>query len=160
MGTVVGIEELKGIRQRLREDKKKVVFTNGVFDILHRGHIEYLTGAKALGDALIVGINSDASVRRIKGSKRPVVNEEDRAFIVANLLPVDYVCTFDEDTPREIITALVPDVLVKGADWKIADIVGRDVVERSGGKVATIPFIPNRSSSTIIERILERFTAP
>ncbi|MBI1802981.1 MAG: D-glycero-beta-D-manno-heptose 1-phosphate adenylyltransferase [Ignavibacteriae bacterium] len=159
MGRVVGIGELKDIREKLHREKKTVVFTNGCFDIIHRGHIEYLVKAKALGDVLVVGINTDASVRRIKGSKRPVVCEDDRAYIVANLTPVDYVCAFGEDTPLEIITVLRPDVLVKGADWNIDDIVGKDIVERSGGHVATIDLIPNRSTSSIIEHILEQFSS-
>lgn len=158
MGSVVGVEKIKSERERLRQQKKKVVFTNGCFDIIHRGHIEYLTKSKALGDILIVGINTDASVRRIKGEQRPIVQEDDRAFVLANLVPVDYVCTFDEDTPLSLITAITPDILVKGADWNINDIVGKDVVEHSGGRVATIDFIPNRSTSNIIERILERFS--
>ena len=160
MGSVIGLGELKAIRETLRAEKKTVVFTNGCFDIIHRGHVEYLAKAKALGDVLLVGVNTDASTRRIKGNKRPVVGEGDRAFIVANLTAVDYVCMFDEDTPLEIITALQPDVLAKGADWKTEHIVGKDVVERSGGRVATIAVVPNRSTSSIIERILERFTSP
>ncbi len=160
MGSVIGLGELKKIRETLRAEKKTVVFTNGCFDIIHRGHVEYLAKAKALGDVLLVGVNTDASTRRIKGNKRPVVGEDDRAFIVANLTAVDYVCMFDEDTPLEIITALQPDVLAKGADWKTEDIVGKDVVERSGGRVTTIAVVPNHSTSSIIERILERFTSP
>lgn len=158
MGNIISIKELQSQREQLRQQKKKVVFTNGCFDIIHRGHIEYLTKSKALGDILIVGINTDDSVRRIKGEQRPIVPEEDRAYVVANLLPVDYVCTFSEDTPLALITALVPDILVKGADWNIDSIVGKDVVEAAGGKVATIDFVPNRSTSNIIERILERFS--
>ena len=126
MGKVAGIGELKSIRAELRRNGKKVVFTNGVFDLIHRGHIEYLSKAKALGDVLIVGVNDDGSVRRIKGSNRPVVNETDRAYIVANLAPVDYACLFAEDTPLEIISALVPDVLVKGADYSGEQVVGAD----------------------------------
>ena len=143
---------------RLKRERRKVVFTNGVFDILHRGHIEYLTKAKALGDLLVVGVNADESVRRIKGPKRPVVPEEDRAYLVANLVPVDYVCLFGEDTPLELIRAIVPDVLVKGADWAVADIVGREIVETAGGSVKTIDFVPNRSSSAIIEKIIGKYT--
>ncbi len=157
MGKVLSIPELKSFREALREQKKKVVFTNGVFDIIHRGHIEYLSKAKNLGDVLIVGINSDASVRRIKGDKRPIVSESDRAFVVVNLLPVDFVCLFDEDTPLNLISAIVPDILVKGADWKVDDIVGKEVVEKAGGKVITIDFIPDRSTTSIIDRVLERF---
>ena len=158
MGRVVTIDEMMALRATLRAERRTLVFTNGVFDILHRGHVEYLLKARALGDRLVVGLNSDASVRRIKGEKRPVVTEGDRAFILANLLPVDFVCLFGEDTPLELITRIVPDVLVKGADYRIEDIVGREVVERAGGRVATIEFVPDRSSSGIIERILERFS--
>ena len=159
MGQVVSLKELQHIRAALRGENKKVVFTNGVFDIIHRGHIEYLTKAKALGDILIVGVNSDASVRRIKGIHRPVIDEGDRTYIVAHLSPVDYVCMFGDDTPLGLIGAIVPDVLVKGADWKLADIVGKDIVEHAGGRVATIDFVPDRSSSNIIDRIVERFAA-
>src|ERR1051326_272611 len=157
MGRLVSLKELVSIRAALRGEGKRVVFTNGCFDIIHRGHIEYLAKAKALGDALIVGGNSDESVRRIKGERRPIIEEADRTYIVANLSPVDYVCMFGEDTPLGLISAIVPDVLVKGDDWKIDDIVGKDVVEQSGGRVATIDFVPNRSSSSIIDRIVERF---
>jgi D-beta-D-heptose 7-phosphate kinase/D-beta-D-heptose 1-phosphate adenosyltransferase len=158
MGTVVPLEELKTIREEFHRQKKVVVFTNGCFDIIHRGHIEYLTNARSLGDILIVGVNTDNSIKRIKGEKRPIVPEADRAFIVANLAPVDHVCLFDEDTPYELIRQIVPDVLVKGADWKNDDIVGKDIVEQAGGHVRTIPFISNRSTSTIIEQILKRFS--
>lgn len=157
MGKVVTLEELKTIRASLHQEEKKVVFTNGVFDIIHRGHIEYLTEAKTLGDVLIVGVNTDESVRRIKGKKRPIVGQNDRAFVLANILPVDYVCLFDEDTPRNLIAAVVPDVLVKGADWNVSEIVGKEIVEKAGGVVTTINFIPNRSTSSIVDTILERF---
>jgi len=159
MGRILSLEELLDVRKSLRSHKMKVVFTNGVFDIIHRGHIEYLSKSRALGDALVVGLNTDASVRRIKGEKRPVVNEQDRSFVLANLNPVDYVCLFDEDTPYNLIAAILPDVLVKGADWKLDDIVGKDVVENSGGRVATIEFTPDRSTTNIIDRILERFAS-
>ncbi len=158
MGQVVQLDVLRSIRDRLRAEKRRVVFTNGCFDILHRGHLEYLISAKALGDVLIVGMNSDSSTRRIKGEARPIVPQEDRAFLLAHLSPVDYVVLFDEDTPLTLITALVPDVLVKGADWKIDEIVGKEVVEQHGGRVATISYVPNRSTTGIIERILERFS--
>jgi len=147
-------EELKGVAHELREKGKKIVFTNGVFDIIHRGHVDYLNRAKALGDVLIVGINSDASVRRIKGDKRPVVGENDRAFVVSNLKSVDYVCLFGEDTPYETIKLILPDVLVKGADWKVEDVVGKDIVESRGGRVVTINYIEGRSTSGIIAKIL------
>jgi D-glycero-beta-D-manno-heptose 1-phosphate adenylyltransferase len=157
-GKVYPLSELVTQRQNWRVEKKKVVFTNGVFDILHRGHVEYLAASKSLGDILVVGINSDSSVRRIKGKLRPVVSETDRAFLVSQLKPVDAVCIFEEDTPLNIITAVKPDVLIKGADWKINNVVGKEVVEASGGKVLTIPLIPDRSTTGIIERILERFS--
>ena len=157
MGLVVPLERLTSIRNDARRQGKSVVFTNGVFDIIHRGHVEYLAKAGSLGDILIVGLNSDASVRGIKGDLRPIVAEDDRAFVLANLSPVDYVCIFNESTPDRIIRALIPDVLVKGADWKIDDIVGKDVVEGAGGRVATIDYIPERSTSGIIDRILQRF---
>jgi rfaE bifunctional protein nucleotidyltransferase chain/domain len=158
MGTVLSLHDAVLKRKTYKGNGKRVVFTNGVFDIVHRGHVEYLAKARSLGDALIVGINTDESVRRIKGEKRPVVTLEDRAFVLANLLPVDVVCPFDEDTPYNLISAIVPDILVKGADWNIDDIVGKDIVLGAGGKVETIDYIPNRSTSGIIERILERFS--
>jgi D-beta-D-heptose 7-phosphate kinase/D-beta-D-heptose 1-phosphate adenosyltransferase len=137
----------------LKEDGRKVVFTNGCFDILHRGHVEYLTKAKALGDVLLVGMNTDASVKRLKGPQRPVVSQDDRAFVLAALRTIDYVCLFDEDTPYELIKAVVPDVLVKGGDWSIDAIVGKDIVEAAGGTVQTIDFVPDRSTTNIIEKI-------
>lgn len=158
MGAVLSLNELRTAREQYRQNAKRVVFTNGVFDIIHRGHIEFLARARELGDVLIVGINTDESVRRIKGDKRPIVQEDDRAYVVAHLTPVDFVCKFGEETPLNVIRALVPDILVKGADWKIDAIVGKEVVERAGGKVATIEFIPDRSTSNIIDRIIERFS--
>jgi len=158
MGMVVNREQLLSIRNKLKQSGKKVVFTNGCFDILHRGHVEYLMKAKELGDVLIVGVNSDESVKRIKGPKRPIVCEEDRAFIISALQPVDYVCIFEEDTPRSLIEAIVPDVLVKGADWKIDNVVGRDIVEANGGLVKTIALVPNRSTTDIIEKIFNSGT--
>ena len=157
MGKVFSLSELIEVRLRWMSSRKKVVFTNGVFDILHRGHVEYLAAAKSLGDKLIVGINSDASVRKIKGPRRPVVVESDRAFLVSQLVPVDAVCIFEQETPYDLISALIPDILVKGADWKVDDVVGKDVVERSGGKVLTLPFVPRHSTTLVIERIKELY---
>lgn len=157
MSSVVSLEKLIGIRKELRNKKKKVVFTNGCFDLLHSGHVDYLLKAKALGDVLIVGLNSDASVKRIKGDKRPILLQQERAFIISNLKPVDYITFFEEDTPAQIITALVPDILVKGADWSIDNIVGREVVEAAGGEVKTIEFVNNQSTSQIIQTILKRY---
>jgi D-beta-D-heptose 7-phosphate kinase/D-beta-D-heptose 1-phosphate adenosyltransferase len=155
MGIVVTRTELLGVRAQLKNAGKRVVFTNGCFDILHRGHVDYLIKARALGDALIVGLNTDNSVRRLKGAGRPVVEEDDRAAVLAALSAVDYVCLFDEDTPYELIKSIVPDVLVKGADWSVQDVVGKDVVESAGGSVQTIEFLPNRSTSKIIQKISE-----
>ena len=153
MGTIVSFHDLASLRERFRTEDKKVVFSNGVFDILHRGHVEFLNKAKALGDLLAVGVNSDESARRIKGYSRPVVPQEDRAFVVANIAAVDYVCIFEEETPLAIIMALMPDILVKGADWDVDHVVGREVVEKAGGKVVTIELTPGRSTTTMIERI-------
>ena len=147
-------ERLADVIRSLQSTGKKIVFTNGVFDILHRGHVEYLNRAKTLGDVLIVAVNSDASVKKIKGDSRPIVGEEDRAFIISNLKCVDYVCVFNEETPYETIRLLQPDVLVKGADWKIENVVGRDIVEGRGGKVVTIEYLDGKSTTNIIKRIL------
>lgn len=157
MGLVLSLEELLPERARLRNAMKTVVFTNGVFDLLHRGHCEYLEQARAQGDALIVGLNGDASVRRIKGELKPIVPEGDRAFILSRLASVDFVTLFDEDTPRELIAALLPDVLIKGADYRIESIVGREEVERAGGRVVTIPLTPDRSSTNIVQTIIDRY---
>ncbi len=156
MGKVVSLEELLAVRKRIKNEGKRVVFTNGCFDILHRGHIDYLGKAKALGDVLVVGVNTDSSVRRIKGPDRPVIDESDRAYVLAALASVDYVCLFKEDTPYELIRALVPDILVKGADWAIEKVVGKDIVEAAGGSVQTIEFLPDRSTTSILERIRKR----
>lgn len=157
MGNVYTLPELAEQRKRWKKEGKRVVFTNGVFDILHRGHVEYLSKAKAMGDILIIGLNTDASVKRNKGELRPIVNEQDRAFVLSSLASVDAVCLFDEDVPFNIISALLPDVLVKGADYTLDTIVGRDVVEQSGGTVKTIEFVPDRSTSNIVDTIIQRF---
>jgi rfaE bifunctional protein nucleotidyltransferase chain/domain len=157
MGRVVNLEELVSIRQTFRSTGKRVVFTNGCFDILHRGHVEFLNKAKGFGDILVVGLNSNASARRIKGKNRPIVSEEDRAFIVANLVAVDYVSIFQEETPLRMITAIVPDVLVKGADWGVGEIVGKEVVEAAGGLVTNIPLVPDHSTTDILNKIVKDF---
>jgi rfaE bifunctional protein nucleotidyltransferase chain/domain len=131
----------------------KLVFTNGVFDILHRGHVEYLYAARALGDALVVAINTDASVRRLKGTDRPINTDEDRALVLAGLACVDYVTFFADDTPQRLITALLPDVLVKGGDYTPDTIVGRSEVEGAGGQVVVIPFVEGRSTTQTLEKI-------
>jgi len=136
-----------------RAAKARVVFTNGVFDLLHRGHAEYLEDARALGDRLVVGVNTDASVRRLKGPSRPIVGEQDRAALVRALACVDLVVLFDDDTPQRLIEAVKPDVLVKGADYAPADIVGREFVESRGGHVTTIRLREGLSTSEIVKRI-------
>ncbi len=157
MNSIKTVEEMKKIRQQFKDQNKKVVFTNGCFDLIHAGHVDYLSKAKAFGDVLVVGLNSDASVMRIKGNKRPILNETERSFIISNLKPVDYVVLFDEDTPKLLIEELLPDVLVKGADWEIENIVGKDVVLANGGEVKTIEFVNDQSTSKIIKIIVDRF---
>ncbi len=157
MNYVKTIDEISAIRNKLKKQNKKVVFTNGVFDILHAGHVDYLGKAKEFGDFLIVGINSDASVRRIKGDLRPVVPQQERAFIISSLKPVDYVTIFEEDTPFKLINTLIPDVLIKGADWSKDKIVGADIVEANGGTVETIKFVNLTSTTNIINSVLEKY---
>ncbi len=150
-------EKLIALRKRWKEEGKKVVFTNGCFDVLHAGHVDYLTKAKAFGDILLVALNSDKSTRSIKGEKRPIVQEDERAFILANLKAVDFVTFFDEDTPEQIIDELIPDYLVKGADWDIEKIVGAKTVIENGGEVKTIEFVSDSSTTKIVETIIERY---
>jgi D-beta-D-heptose 7-phosphate kinase/D-beta-D-heptose 1-phosphate adenosyltransferase len=157
MSIIKSREEIKKIISQLKKEKKKVVFTNGVFDLIHAGHVDYLVKAKQLGDVLVLALNTDSSVKRIKGDKRPILQQDERAFIVSNLKPVDYVTFFDEDTPAEIISDLIPDVLVKGADWAIDKIVGREVVEANGGEVKAIKFVNEQSTSKVIKIIAERY---
>lgn len=151
-------KELLRTREELKQNGKKLVFTNGCFDILHAGHVDYLNKAKACGDILIVALNSDESIKRIKGEKRPIVPQNQRAFIMDNLKAVDYVTFFEEDTPHEIISELVPDILVKGADWDEDKIVGADIVKANGGSVERIEFVNDQSTSNIIDTIIERYT--
>jgi len=157
MNSIKTLGVMKEIRQQLKDKNKKVVFTNGCFDLIHAGHIDYLSKAKAFGDVLIIGLNRDASVKRIKGSERPILKETERGFIISNLKPVDYVVLFDEDTPKLLIEELLPDILVKGADWEIENIVGKDVVLANGGEVKTIEFVNDQSTSKIIKIIVDRF---
>jgi rfaE bifunctional protein nucleotidyltransferase chain/domain len=130
-----------------------LVFTNGCFDVLHRGHVEYLAAARALGDALVVGLNTDASVRRLKGPGRPVNPQDDRAYVLAGLAAVDAVAFFDDDTPRDLIAALLPDVLVKGGDYTAETVVGAAEVRAAGGRVVIAPLVPGRSTTNLIERM-------
>jgi len=144
--------------RRLQASGKKVVFTNGCFDILHSGHVDLLVRARALGDALVVAINTDASVRRMKGPNRPIIPQDERAELLAGLDVVDFVCAFDEDTPLEAILSIRPDVLVKGADWT-ANIVGQTEVESWGGKVVALPLIEGHSTTGIVERVLAQYAS-
>ncbi len=152
--TAAELTPLLGI---LRATGKKIVFTNGCFDLIHTGHTRYLAAAKALGDILVVAVNSDSSVRTIKGEKRPLNPEQDRAETLAALEAVDFVTLFSEPDPHRIISELQPDVLVKGGDWPIDKIIGRDIVEARGGKVMTIPFVEGASTTGIIEKILKKY---
>ena len=155
MGKILDRQAMIKERERLRREGLTLVFTNGCFDLLHPGHVRYLKQARALGDALVVALNSDASVRALKGANRPVLNQQERAEVMAALESVDYVVIFDEETPRSLIAALIPDVLVKGGDWGIDQIVGRDEVEAAGGRVLSLPFVEGLSTTDIIGRILE-----
>jgi len=153
MGKLLDRENLRTERERLRREGRRIVFTNGCFDLLHPGHIRYLAQARALGDVLIVAINSDRSVQELKGKGRPILNEQERSIVLCGLESVDYVIVFDEETPRELIALILPDVLVKGGDWSIDKIVGREEVEAAGGQVFSLPYLEGQSTSEIIERI-------
>jgi rfaE bifunctional protein nucleotidyltransferase chain/domain len=153
LGQVVSQSELILRVAQEKRNGRRVVFTNGCFDLLHPGHVECLEKARALGDLLVVGVNSDSSVRGLKGDARPLVPQADRARVLAAMAAVDYVAIFDEPTPRKLIAALLPDILVKGGDWAPAEIVGREEVEAAGGRVVSIPFTPGYSTSALIERI-------
>ncbi|OGW43222.1 MAG: glycerol-3-phosphate cytidylyltransferase [Nitrospirae bacterium RBG_16_43_11] len=155
---ILDILELSSIVNTLKQDGKRIVFTNGCFDIIHVGHVRYLKEARELGDVLVVGLNSDISVRTIKGNNRPIVPQGERAEVLSSLKYVDYVVIFGEPDPYNTIAAIKPDVLVKGGDWGIDKIIGRDIVESYGGKVCTIPFIEGASSSGIIEDILTKYS--
>ena len=150
-------KELLRIIKNLKAKGKRIVFTNGCFDLLHIGHIRYLEKARALGDALVVGVNSDSSVRKLKGPKRPVLPVTERAEILSGLGCVDYITIFGERDPLKLITSLHPNVLVKGGDWTKEEIVGSEVVERSGGEVVIIPFVKGASTSNLIETILKKY---
>lgn len=150
---IIEVKDIKKTTEEFKNNGKKIVFTNGCFDILHRGHAEYLEQAKSLGDLLVVGVNSDESVKRLKGDDRPINNESDRAFMLDKLKPVDLVTIFTEDTPFNLISEVIPDVLVKGGDWKEVDIVGSDVVKGHGGKVISLKFVDSYSTTSIIDRM-------
>jgi len=154
---ILEIRDLIKIVHDLRESGKKIVFTNGCFDILHVGHVRYLAAASSQGDILVVGLNSDASVRSIKPENRPIVNQNQRAEVLAGLECVDYITIFNEPDPLKIIKELKPDVLVKGADWIEEEIIGADIVKATGGKVVRVSVVPEVSTSRIIQRILRRY---
>ncbi len=150
---IKSLKAITGISKKLLRSGKKTVFTNGCFDILHYGHVKYLSDCKKKGTKLIVGLNSDSSVRKIKGSSRPITAQNDRARILASLSMVDYVVIFHEKTPERLIKAIKPSVLAKGGDWKKNEIVGSAFVEKNGGRTARIPFVPGYSTTKIIERL-------
>ena len=153
---ILSIEEMLVERERLRARGERVVFTNGVFDLLHVGHVRYLAQARALGDVLVVAINSDCRVRELKGPDRPVFDEGERAEILAALRNVDYVVIFDNVSPRSLISQLLPDVLVKGGDYRLHEIHGREEVEAAGGRVVSLPFVDGASTTTLIERMKKK----
>ena len=154
---LIALEEFVPVITRLKQDGKRIVFTNGCFDIIHVGHIRYLKSAKELGDILVIGLNSDESVRKIKGDNRPIVSHGERAEVLSSIRSVDYVVIFNEPDPYNTIAAIKPDILIKGGDWAIDNIVGRDIVESYGGEVRTIPFVEGFSSSRIIGDVLNKF---
>lgn len=150
MGTIIS---LRGLKEKLKGRRKKVVFTNGCFDIIHAGHVRYLKKARSLGDILVVGLNSDTSIKKLKGKSRPIVGEKERAEVLSALESVDYVILFKEETPIKLIEAIRPKVLAKGADWGRGNIVGQDFVESTGGKVVRVRLVEGRSTTDIIKKI-------
>jgi D-glycero-beta-D-manno-heptose 1-phosphate adenylyltransferase len=160
MGKIVSQKELVEIAARERGGGRRVVFTNGCFDLLHPGHVRCLREARALGDVLVVAVNSDRSVRGNKGPARPLVPQQDRAEVLAALSSVDYVTIFDEPTPRELIARVLPNILVKGADWPLDQVAGREEVEAAGGRVISIPLAPGYSTTNLLEKIRNAAAAP
>ena len=154
---ILKLSDLVQVIEGLREAGKRIVFTNGCFDILHVGHVRYLAAARSKGDALVLGLNSDASVKSIKHDNRPIVSQDQRAEVLAGLACVDYITIFDESDPLALIQTIKPDVLIKGADWKEAEIIGSDIVKSYGGKVVRIEVVPGISTSRIIQRILKLY---
>ena len=154
---VIKVENLTPLLDKARKSGRKVVFTNGCFDILHVGHVRYMAAAKSEGDLLVVGLNSDSSVRLIKGSKRPIYPQQHRAEVLASLIFIDYVVLFDAPDPMKLIQKLKPDILVKGEDWAEVDIIGADFVKSYGGRVARIPLVSDVSTSNLIQKILELY---
>ena len=154
MAEIISVNKIQELSAKLKKEGKIIVFTNGCFDIVHAGHVDYMEKAKHLGDILFVGVNSDASVRRIKGEKRPIVDLNNRLSLLQGLRVIDYLCVFEEDTPLELIKKVQPEVLVKGEDWKDKGVVGEDFVKTYGGKVELIKLLPGISTSIIIDKIV------
>ena len=144
--------------KKLKKQGKKIVFTNGCYDLLHGGHVRFLAAAKKMGDVLVLALNSDASVRRIKGPKRPVTNQDERAEVMSALESVDIVTIFDENDPYNIIKDIVPDVLVKGGDWALDKIIGADIVQAAGGKVRNVPYVKGKSTTNIIAKVMKYYS--
>jgi len=157
MDKIVTLSEIKALSRQYREAEEIIVFTNGCFDIIHAGHVKYLTHAAGLGDILILGLNSDVSVKQIKGEKRPVIGQDHRSIVVAALACIDHVVLFDEPDPQILIKAICPDVLVKGADWPEEQIIGADFVKKNGGRIERVFLEPDISTTKIIERIGELY---
>ena len=157
MDKIVSFSEIKSLSRQYKTAKKTIVFTNGCFDIIHAGHVKYLTLAASLGDILVLGLNSDRSVKRIKGEKRPVIGQEHRSLVVAALACIDHVVLFDEPDPKRLIEIICPDVLVKGADWTEDQIIGADFVKKNGGRIETVSLEPDISTTKIIDRIGELY---
>ncbi len=155
MHEIVDFQNIEKFINHLRKKYpgSKIAFTNGCFDLIHRGHVAYLESAKKMADFLVLGLNSDDSVRRLKGDERPFINQDDRAFILSRLEAVDVVCIFEQDTPLELIKKVKPDFLIKGGDYQLTEIVGREVVEQNGGKVLTVPLIDGRSTTNLVKKI-------
>ena len=153
LGRILSRSDLSDAVKKWRTEGKVIVFTNGCFDIIHRGHVEYIAKAKKMGDILVIGLNSDQSVRKLKGAGRPYVSENDRAYILSQLIPVDVVSIFEEETPLNLINLIKPDVLVKGGDYSIDNIVGKNEVEHDGGTVIAIPLVEGKSTTGLIEKI-------
>ena len=149
-------EEIARIIKELKNQKKKIIFTNGCFDILHSGHVKYLAEARELGDVLILGLNSDSSVKRLKGNDRPINNEQERAVVLSALCSVSYIVIFEDDTPYKLINHIKPNILVKGGDWKLVEIVGADIVNSYNGEVKSLSFIDGKSSTDIINKLKEK----
>jgi len=153
LGKIYNKKNLKEAVEKWRSEEKVIVFTNGCFDILHRGHVEYINNAKKMGDILVLGLNSDKSLKKLKGTGRPYVSQNDRAYILSQLIPIDAVTIFEEETPLNLIKLVKPDVLVKGGDYSLDEIVGKKEVEKNGGTVIAIPLVKGKSTTGLIEKI-------